>query len=394
MQRFLTIFLLECYACALVALQSLGHVRTDEAKYLLNIPYPHPPLVRFILSLTDGWIFQEIFWRLVFATLVIQAVWIVWSMGVQLARRERLILCGLWLVCGAVLFQAGSIMMAPLTALEGLLFCWMAARCDLRPGRIAGWSAVLWLVSLFTAYQGVLYLPILIFILHRARLSWISVCLIIGIPLGLLSLYTLSNPLALASLLNAGTDNTAMPLGRIVGDFLSTWAIAGSIALTVAGLYGMIVTRAWIFLITFVLVSLYTVASVHLYYALLFTPLLLAGCVPLFVKYPGSSRPLLILTLLGSCLLWPMFHPVFTPDPTRALVQALHLIPTKGDLMINGSFGHDWQYESPVPVRIFSLDALSEAQAVVCLKMCPPGVANSGEWSRIQDAQTEVYIKQ
>ena len=77
MQVLITVAGLEVYALALAFLQAMSGVRTDEAKYLLNIPYPHPPAARFVLGLTDGWAYQEIFWRIVFATLLVQAVFLV-----------------------------------------------------------------------------------------------------------------------------------------------------------------------------------------------------------------------------------------------------------------------------------------------------------------------------
>jgi hypothetical protein len=382
---------LELYALALAFVQSLGHVRTDEAKYLLNIPYPHPPLGRFILNLTEAWSVQEIFWRVILATLVSQAAWVVWWMGCSLARRERLALCALWTVSAAVSIQAGSIMMAPLTALQGLLLVALATRCDLNPRRSAPWAAVLWLFSLFTAYQAALFAPIVLFLFRRARFGWLATLIITGVPLFLLALYTLGNPLALASFVNAGTDNVGQGMDRILSGFLATWAIAGSVALTVAGVYGMAQSRAWIFLVTFILLSVYNFASVHLYYALLFTPLLIAGCVPLFRLRPRLASPLVILTAIGTAVLWVPFHPVFSPDPTREIVESLRLEPGKGDLVLNGPFGHDFQYESVVPVRKLTQNGILDAQAVVCIADCPEDLLREGIWSSTRSGNWEVY---
>ena len=119
-KKWVGFLLMELYALVLASMQFLHSVKTDEAKYLLNIPYPHPPLARFILHLTDSWPFQEFFWRFVFASLCIQAVRLVWKLSHDLKPKTRFALSILWLCNTAIIFQAGSIMMAPLTALEAL----------------------------------------------------------------------------------------------------------------------------------------------------------------------------------------------------------------------------------------------------------------------------------
>ena len=81
MFRFLIIIGLQMYALLLAWMQSLGGIHTDEAKYLLDIPYPHPPLVRWMVSQTELYVHQEMLWRVVFATLMVQAVFLVWSLG-------------------------------------------------------------------------------------------------------------------------------------------------------------------------------------------------------------------------------------------------------------------------------------------------------------------------
>src|SRR3989338_9501527 len=106
MRRSVTIILLEGYALFLALWQQLGGVHTDEAKYLLNIPYPHPPLARGIFHLLDGMPLQDMFWRIVLASLLIQAVWFVWDMACDLKNGERMALSGAWLLCAAIVFQA------------------------------------------------------------------------------------------------------------------------------------------------------------------------------------------------------------------------------------------------------------------------------------------------
>lgn len=390
MHRVIVIIGIQLYAIALTVLQSMGNVRTDEAKYLLNIPYPHPPLVRWILNLTEAFPFQEMLWRVVFATLLVQAVWLLWSMGKDLAPRVRIALCASWLLTAAVVVQAGTIMMAPLTALQGLVFTWLWMRRDLEIRRFTPWVALLWLASLFTAYQAALFAPLVLGLLRRATFGWFSALLIAGFPLGLAALYALGNPHSLASFVNAGTDNDGMTLAMVASEFAKTWMVAGSGVLVLAGIAGMLRGREWMLLGTFLFLSLYTFASVHLYYAILFTPLLIAGSVPLLRRTSWLAWPVALLTFIGTAALWPSVHPVFTPDPTRTVMDALNPMPGRGDVLIQGSFGHDWQYESPVPVRTFTVPAIGEAQLVLCRTECPETPLLK-TWSSAKIGDWEVY---
>ena len=135
MRRVVSILLLEIAAAGLAVLKWMGGVRTDEAKYFLNIPYPHPPLVRTMLHWTVLLPGAELVWRVVFATLLFQGVWLLWRSGRAFPRGLRILLAGAWLTSAATILQTGTVMMAPLTALFGLvLVChlhrnWSAARC-------------------------------------------------------------------------------------------------------------------------------------------------------------------------------------------------------------------------------------------------------------------------
>src|SRR3989338_3989707 len=117
MPKFFVVIGLQIVAFLLAWLQFLTGMRTDEAKYLLNIPYPHPPLIRSVLGWTDGFVYQEIFWRVIFATLIIQAVWLVWDMGRSFGRPSRILLALAWLLSSGVILQGGSLFIGPLSAL-------------------------------------------------------------------------------------------------------------------------------------------------------------------------------------------------------------------------------------------------------------------------------------
>ncbi len=256
MRRLINIILLEAYAAALAWLRMQGGVRTDEAKYLLNIPYPHPPLARWVLGLTDGWAYQEVFWRFAFASLVVQGVWLAWDMTLGMPWRQRRSVAWMWLCASAVLLQAGSIMMAPLTAVEALVLLWLLSKFQLREDR-AGWVALFWLASLFTAYQAALFLPIVVAIFLKMRISRRAKILYVAVPLFILALYTFTNPLALAAMALKGGQGVQTPLiDKLVG-LGQVWMRGGSLIVSLAGIIGLLRSRQWELILTLALVSAY-----------------------------------------------------------------------------------------------------------------------------------------
>ncbi|HEY8668879.1 MAG TPA: hypothetical protein VIL86_19685, partial [Tepidisphaeraceae bacterium] len=213
---------LEASAFLLACMQMLAGVRTDEAKYLLNIPYPHPPLVRMMMSATEAIAFQEFLWRFLLASLFIQAAWLVWDMGRTLRYPERLVLCGAWLLSGSILLLSGSILLAPVNALQALVFLWLLSRPRLAEN-IPGWIALFWIASLFTAYQAVLYLPLVVALFWRMKLPCPRRLLYIFAPILLLALYTLGNPLAVASITHHGGEDLHSSLAHRSFDTLRLW---------------------------------------------------------------------------------------------------------------------------------------------------------------------------
>jgi len=340
MQRLMLIAGLEVWAFVLAFAQSLGGgVRTDEAKYLLNIPYPQPPLARTILGWTEAWPFQEMFWRIVFATLLVQAVWLVWDLGRDLPREHRFVLALGWLLSASVLFQAGTLMMAPLTALQGLIFVWLALNRSL-PMSLNENSAtgsglflrgrgttlmigMLWLASLFTAYQAILYLPLPWMILRRRNAPLWEQVLYLGFPIVLLTLYTLTNPLAVASFMNAGGENLDIPFAFWFWYLARLWITGGSLALTILGIIGMIRSRNLALLGAFLLTSVFCFVSFRDYYDILFTPLFVGGAF-LYLRTASKRIPLVpfLIVLVGVTLLSARFvPPIVDLGPAREVMN-------------------------------------------------------------------------
>jgi len=371
MQRILTIIGLQAYAVLLALYQGLGSVRTDEAKYLLDIPYPHPPLVRFIIDLTEPLGYQEMLWRLLLATVLVQSVWIVLHMARTFSREYFLTIGGLWIFSAAIIFQSGSIMMAPITAIQGLLFVWTLYEVENGKWKVesAVWIAFLWLISLFTAYQALLYAPIVLAIFLRLKVPFTKIVLAIGLPILLVALYITTNPLALASFISAGGQNTHVPFLDVIQSVLGSWLWAGSGVLSIIGLIGMIRSKNNALLGSFVLVFLFLLVSYRSYYAILFTPLLVGGV----LFYPAvlkRSATLLALHIVISVWIFAQTTLSFSPSVARMVMQRLSDVPVQGVVLVHGSFGHEWQYESTSPVMRYAPTLLSQAKAVVCLERC------------------------
>jgi len=392
MRRILTIIGIEILAVTLVIVAMSHGVTTDEAKYLLNIPYPHPPLLRGIVGITWFLPGQEFLWRFIFATLLLQAVWFVISFLPDREHTERFALGCLWILSAAVFTLAGQILMAPATALFALVFCRLLLKGeDLE--EMAGWIALLWLASLFTAYQAVLYLPIVVAIFWRMRLSLLKKLLCIVGPIALLAIYTATNPLAVASMVTAGGQNagagTLLDALRGMGWL---WIVGGSVVLSILGTIGMASSRRWSLMLSLFLVAAFIVVSFRPYYCILFTPLFIAGIAarPRLLKWPALTA---IAVLLCAFLLVPRTFPPFQHSPARVTMQALvDQGIDEGTVLIAGSFGHEWQYESPFIVQKYAPRAIDSARVVVCLADCPE-IRWRKRWRPMAGVPVEVWVR-
>jgi len=388
---FLVTLGLQIYAFLLAWVQSIGGVRTDEAKYLLNIPYPQPPLVRWVLHLSDGWIVQEWLWRILFASLLVHAVWFVWDTTRTLPRRFQLFLCAGWLFSAGTVLWGGAIIMAPLTAVQGLLLVWLFFRPAWHQKSLFAFCiGILWLISLYTAYQAVLYMPLVFLLLFSHRRSLVEVVAYGCIPIGLIFLYALTNPLILASFVNAGTENVDIPLWWWVYFLLRTFCTGGSMVLSVLGLAGMVRHRQWGFLGSLFLVSFFIFISFRDYYDIFFLPLFVGGGILLLQRW--QTLPLLpayiILFGVTAITFWAL-PPVLYPSKARIVLDNLEQKGVVGELLIHGSFGHQWQYESSWPVRKYRPEFLRNAGAVICLNPCNR-IPDS--WQRVPGLPVEVWI--
>jgi hypothetical protein len=399
------VILLELYALVMAFLRQISGVRTDEAKYLLNIPYPHPPLVRWILHRTEFLSFQDVLWRVVFATLIVQAVWMIYEVAHGLPKTLRVLLCAMWLLSAGCIASVGTIMMAPLTALQALGFIllltneqeqssgilvrlkrfvarrryphafvlWCHDALSQRDERFALFVSVAWIASLFTALQALLFFPIVLLLLWRTSIPpWLRV-LYFFLPIILLGAYMLRNPLLLASIGNVAAHDAAdlSVIDRIVAPF-SLWLFSGGIALSITGIIGMIVMRRYELLISLTLLLLYTSFSPHAYYAFLFVPLSIGGTYFLFHQKKFSLPLWAMITgsvAMGiTALLW---FPRPQDNVARDTLRVISTQRQEGTLLIVGPFGHEWQYYSPFSVQRYSASLTHPvADFLVCLTSC------------------------
>lgn len=380
----------------LVQWHALIGVHTDEAKYLLNIPYPHPPFFRSIISWTEVLPFQEYLWRLIFALLMVNAVWLVWDMTRSSTHlQDRMVVCAAWLLSAAVLTQAGTIMMAPVTALQALVFLWLRTRpeyCRRFPGLIA----LFWMSTLFTAYQGILLLPLAWSAVRRGGMSRSWTMFFVGAPVALLLLYTMSNPLALAAMLIRGDQGSDLNLLMRVIGFGTLWVIGGSFITSIVGTWGVLKSRDPALILTFLLVCAFLFFSIApSYYAILFAPLFAGGLYALFhdKKHPHAFP--ILGSLIAACFVvtW-LARPDTEPLRIRPIVAAAQKagLDTSKTLLVSGSFGHEWQFESGMPVRHYRPGLIEDAGMIVCSAKCEP-MFNTTGWKLAPGALVETWIR-
>ena len=395
MRRFLNPFFgLVVLGIVLAVLHAWQGLTTDEAKYLLNIPYPHPPLARGIIGFTQWIPGQEMLWRVILAVVLLVAAELARAFAPAREKSATVLLAGLWVLSAAVFVSAGQILLAPITVVEMLVFCyWYFKGEDLE--RMVGWIALLWTASLFTAYQAILFLPVVAVVFWRMRLPrWQRLIALLG-PVLLLLLYTGTNPLAFASMVTASGQNLGSGSFFVaVRGTVWLWILAGSGVLSVLGTVGMVLSRRWALMLSLVLVAVFTTLSFRPYYAVLFTPLLLAGLAssPLLMRRTGTT---LLISLACALVLIPLAFPQGAPSPVPAVYRAAEQagIPAGATAIIAGPFGHQWQY-GPYSVRqmVGNPQLLDSARVAVCLTDCPAIRGREG-WEQLKDVPVETWIR-
>jgi hypothetical protein len=393
-RRLIEIGCLELFALLLANWQALGGVRTDEAKYLLNIPYPHPPLMRFVFSLTEGLPFQEMFWRIVLASVLVNGIWFVWDMFRESRLEDRASACVAWLLASAVLVQAGAIMLSSVAAIQALAWLWLRRRPELVQ-KYPLFVAMFWLATLFSSFQGVLLLPLAWSAFRRGKYSRSMSAAYVLAPLVLLGLWAMSNPLALATILIHKDQGVMLTItDRLVG-YGKLWIVGGGLIGSIFGTWGLLRTTDRMLQLSFVLLSAYVLTSIpHPYYAIFFTPLFIGGLHELFrAKRHPHGFPLLAALVAGSALVtWWSRPPTEMSTARLTMEQVEKFHPDAKAMMINGSFGHEWQYETSATVRRYSPEFAAGSDVIICIKDCLPMFPTDG-WKILADAPVQTWVR-
>jgi len=109
-------------------------------------------------------------------------------------------------------------------------------------------------------------------------------------------------------------------------------------------------------------------------------------------RWPLPPSIILAPLLLATVLLFPHLRPSAQPDPARAINKLIEARHQTGSLLINGSFGHQWEYESGFEIRRYRPEFLKNAQAVVCLQTCEDMKKQKG-WKTMSGAALEIWVK-
>jgi hypothetical protein len=351
-------------------------VSTDEAKFLLNISYPHPPGVRWLMHLR--WFTTPVhvlLWRCIYLGSWVGALW--WyarTCANESSRRTLLFL--LPLSSAALWLFAGNLLLVSATAIQACLLLTCCEKTPRHPITIG----ILWLWMLFTSFQAIIFLPMTLWALwqmgrqeHRSQ----EYVIVYGlIPLGLLCLYTLGNPLAIATILHLDG-----PSSRAWQDMLSSgiyqWWVGGSGILSILSMAHLWRHRRGDALLSLGLLFTLSCLEQSTYHAVLHVPILLVGLrlaltdvtTPTW-KWWGVMGIASYVSIVS--LIW------IGPSRHSASYATMQVVTTSltgtGSIAIAGSFGHDWQYWSTQPVVRLTAQSAQTAAAIICLEPCsvPP----------------------
>ncbi len=394
---FIAIVLLEVIACFAVYIHLKSGVLTDEAKYLLSIPYPHPPAVREMMAWTKGWEWQEWFWRLVFASMMIQSIWLFASAQIMQEKKLMSIIALCFLFSPAIFLQSGTIMLVvPAAAFGMLMVCALLhpSKTTKIPTILFG---ILWLFALLSVYHNILFAPLVWSAMHASQGTVREKKICFYGPILLLILYSLSHPLALASMIGVTKTHTSLGLMARGWQIAHTVLLGGGV-LTLTGIIGAILQKNRPLLLSLFATLALIFLSPQNYYAILLVPSLLAGTLFLLKQEKAKPKILLALHIPLSILIITQNFPSQAPSVARETMAWLSTNQQMTDalILIDGPFGHEWQYYSPLPLRKFSptlrLEVEKQSQLLICTKQtsCESDIDET-LWKRKTGATLEVW---
>jgi len=392
---------LQAYALFLVVIQQYSGVHTDEAKYLLDIPYPHPPAFRWFFDSFGYNPLQDVYARFFVAALLVNSVLFLYPVAKRYfpSSRTRSLsapagICLLWLFSGGLIIQGGTAMMSSVNAWQGMIFVIAALNAERiakqsNTGGVYAGLGLFWLFSLFTGYQAVLYAPLLWWVYRKSTLPLWQQILYISLPVGLLALYTLSNPFAVVRIFGTAGKDTALSMGQRAGLYLDLWSVSGAWALSILGTVGIALSKRWDLIGAFLLLSSFIFLSNSSYYAILLTPLLVAGAI-FALRHKSvtlaSSKPGMVAVgialLLFSYELFPAIKTNDARETANVLIGGRQFVfdnlrrqkpkPDLPRVLIAGPFGHEWQYYLPFEIVKYSEKLEDQSfDYLICTEECP-----------------------
>ena len=338
---------------------------------------------------------HEFFWRVIIASIVVHGAWLIFDLGEVLTRPRRMALTAAWLLAAPVILQSGTIVLAVVAGVFGLLFMWYALHP--KSPEIPALLALLWLMSLFTVYQSVLYAPLVLYAFVRSRIRLPLILAYFGLPLVLLALYSFTNPLALASMANVSVQDVPLPPLERLLRVSWIWLISGSAVVSLAGTVGILTSSRWDLVTAFGLIFGFVVLTSQEYYAFLLLPIFIGGTFLLLCRRRLRPGLFIAVEFLATIIIVTRLLPIMHTTHARTVMRILRAQSVSGPVLIDGPFGHEWEYESSVPVLRFSQklssDAEAKAQAFVCTKKGCDEDVNLDTWVRLPDAPIPVWLR-
>lgn len=407
MPRIVIVLLLQAYAVVFALWQNMNGVRSEEAISLLNIPSRDPPLIRTILHRTEFITWGDFFWRIVFATLLIQAVWFIYETAHGLSKKFRLLLCGAWLFSASLILNAGTVTTTQLTALQALLFILLLTmeqdtktgglltrfkryiKAEKEPSaimhflhdvlhgndeRLAFLVGSLWLLSLFTSFSIILFFPIVVLLLLRSDTPHWKKILYFWSPVFLLIAYTLRNPLLAAHALHLlSSQDPSIPLLHHLSFGISMWAIGGGLAVSILGTWGIIALRRRELLASLLLVFAASVFSPTASESILFLPLFIGGAYFLFHQKKYTIHPIIVSAgALVMMVYIVVFFPRLRPNVARDILAHIPMHDSTASILLVGPYTYEWSYYSLLPVIRYSEKLKNPiADYMICVQACP-----------------------
>jgi hypothetical protein len=369
-RTILIIGIFELIALGIALLGMRMGLHSDEAKDLLEIPYPLPLAIHWFLSLGASLTLHEFLLRFLLASVTVQAGWLLWDLGAVLPLERQMALVGTWLLSAALITQGGALMPVTIAATFGLVFVWIALHPEGTSHCRGPCIGILWLLSLFISYQCLLFAPLVWSGLRSNRTQLRESIVYFCIPILLLAVHLLGHPLAIDNVMHSATQDLPLPTGTRLLFAMKIFLFAGGYVASVIGLWGILTGGRRDLLLSLILILLFIFLSSQPLYAILLLPLLTGGLFLLFCRRKVPPRGFLLLQAVATTIVIIISPPTKNLNIARETIASLHAQGITGMILIDGPYGDEWQYESPEAVRTFSQELSTNIEKQAAVLIC------------------------